>query len=79
MPLNIYSILIFGFLRNLHEIHIHSDLRIPFLKDIPLISPVEDHDIHHARLNGNYASTFKIWDRVFKTRFIDNKDIQSFD
>lgn len=75
MPLNIYSILIFGFLRNLHEIHIHSDLRIPFLKDIPLISPVEDHDIHHARLHGNYASTFKIWDRVFKTRFIDNKDI----
>lgn len=69
MPLNIYAFWMFGLLRNLHEIHIHSDLKIPILKDIPLISATEDHDIHHARLNGNYASTFKIWDRVFNTRF----------
>lgn len=69
MPLNIYAFWLFGLLRNLHEIHIHSDLRIPILKDIPLISPVEDHDVHHERLNGNYASTFKIWDRLLKTTF----------
>lgn len=76
MPLNIYSIWIFGILRNLHEVHIHSDLRIPVLKDMPLVSPVEDHDLHHARLDGNYASTFRIWDRVFKTRFVDKGQIK---
>lgn len=73
MPLNIYAFWTFGLLRNLHEIHIHSDLKIPFLKSIPLISPVEDHDLHHAKLDGNYASTFRIWDRVFKTRFNDRE------
>jgi sterol desaturase/sphingolipid hydroxylase (fatty acid hydroxylase superfamily) len=73
MPLNIYAIWIFGLFRNLHEIHIHSDLKIPIMKDIPLVSPVEDHDLHHAKLQGNYASTFRIWDRVFKTRFEDTE------
>lgn len=52
-------------LRNLHEIEIHSDLRT-FIK-LPLVAPTEHHDIHHARVKGNYASTFRIWDRVFKT------------
>lgn len=69
MPLNIYAFWTFALLRNLHEIHIHSDLNLPFLKNIPFISPVEDHDVHHAKLNGNYASTFRIWDRIMKTRF----------
>lgn len=69
MPLSIYAFWAFALLRNLHEIHIHSDLKLPFLKSIPLISPVEDHDVHHARLDGNYASTFRIWDRIMKTRF----------
>ena len=69
MPLNIYAFWAFALLRNLHEIHIHSDLNLPFLKNVPLISPVEDHDVHHAKLNGNYASTFRIWDRIMNTRF----------
>ena len=69
MPLNIYAFWAFALLRNLHEIHIHSDLNLPLLKNIPLISPVEDHDVHHAKLNGNYASTFRIWDRIMNTRF----------
>ncbi len=69
MPLSIYAFWGFALLRNLHEIHIHSDLKLPFLKDIPLISPVEDHDLHHAKLDGNYASTFRVWDRIMKTRF----------
>lgn len=52
-------------LRNLHEIEIHSDLRT-FIK-IPVLAPTEHHDLHHARVKGNYASTFRIWDKVFKT------------
>lgn len=69
MPLSVYTFWAFVILRNLHEIHIHSDLKIPILKNIPLISPVEDHDVHHAKLNGNYASTFRIWDRIMNTRY----------
>lgn len=68
MPLNIYAFWGFVLFRNLHEIHIHSDLNLPFLK-LPFISPVEDHDVHHAKLNGNYASTFRFWDRIMNTRF----------
>lgn len=73
MPLNIYSFWAFAVLRNLHEIHIHSDLNLPILKNIPFVSHVEDHDIHHARLEGNYASTFRIWDWILKTRFDETK------
>lgn len=69
MPLNIYAFWAFALLRNLHEIHIHSDLNLPILKNIPLFSPVEDHDVHHAKLDGNYASMFRIWDRIMKTKF----------
>lgn len=54
-------------LRNLHEIEIHSDLRSIIADKIPLLAPTEHHDLHHARVKGNYASTFRIWDRVFKT------------
>lgn len=58
---------IYIILRNLHEIEIHSDLRSIIGDKIPLLAPTEHHDLHHARVKGNYASTFRIWDRVFKT------------
>lgn len=67
MPMNIYAFWIFGLIRNLHEIHIHSDLHFPATSWIPLISSTKKHDDHHAYLDGNYASTFTIWDNVFKT------------
>ena len=73
MPLNIYAFWVFVLFRNLHEIHIHSDLKLPLLKNIPFVSHVEDHDLHHAKLDGNYASTFRIWDRIMKTRFKHDK------
>ncbi|MFK7784133.1 MAG: sterol desaturase family protein [Crocinitomicaceae bacterium] len=69
MPLNIWAFWGFVLFRNLHEIHIHSDLNIPILKWVPFISPVEDHDVHHAKLDGNYASTFRMWDWIMNTRF----------
>ncbi len=67
MPLNVYAVLVFGALRNLHEIHIHSDLNVPVLSQIPLLSKTKHHDDHHSFLEGNYASTFIWWDRLFKT------------
>ena len=67
MPVNIYAFWIFGGLRNLHEIHIHSDLELPVSSKIPLLSKTKHHDDHHAKLTGNYSSTFVWMDRLFKT------------
>ena len=69
MPVNIYAFWIFGGLRNLHEIHIHSDLELPVSSKIPLLSKTKHHDDHHAKLTGNYSSTFMWMDRLFKTKF----------
>jgi len=69
MPINLYAFWIFGLLRNLHEIHIHSNIELPLLSRIPLLSKTKHHDDHHAYLDGNYASTFVWMDRIFKTNF----------
>jgi len=69
MPVNIYAFWIFGGLRNLHEIHIHSDLELPVSSKIPLLSKTKHHDDHHAKLTGNYSSTFMWMDWLFKTNF----------
>ena len=69
MPVNIYAFWIFGGLRNLHEIHIHSDLDLPVSSKIPLLSKTKHHADHHDKLTGNYSSTFIWMDRLFKTNF----------
>ncbi len=69
IDVNIYAFWIFGGLRNLHEIHIHSDLELPVSSKIPLLSKTKHHDDHHAKLTGNYSSTFMWMDRLFKTNF----------
>lgn len=70
-PVNIYVFWAMGFLRNIHEIQIHSDLKIPILSWIPFVSSTEKHDLHHSKLNGNYASMFSVWDKIMKTEFKD--------
>jgi sterol desaturase/sphingolipid hydroxylase (fatty acid hydroxylase superfamily) len=67
MPVNIYAFWVYGIIRNLHEVEIHSDLRSPISKYIPFLNPTESHDLHHSKVKGNYASMFTIWDRVFGT------------
>ncbi|MFT6982207.1 MAG: sterol desaturase/sphingolipid hydroxylase (fatty acid hydroxylase superfamily) [Crocinitomicaceae bacterium] len=74
MPVNIYVFWVMGFIRNMHEIHIHSDLKIPLLNWIPFVSSTEKHDLHHSKLNGNYASMFSVWDKIMKTEFKDSQD-----
>lgn len=64
---NMYVLWAYVIVRNLHEIDIHSGIRSFVFKKIPFIAPAEHHDLHHARLQGNYASTFRIWDWVFGT------------
>ena len=54
--------------RNLHELNVHSSVRSGIGTVLPLYGLTEHHDLHHSRPNmGNYASTFTLWDRVFKT------------
>lgn len=69
MPVNIFSLWLFGLIRNLHEIHIHSDLDIKSMNWIPFVSSTKNHDLHHSKLKGNYASTFTFWDTIFNTKF----------
>lgn len=55
-------------LRTLHELDIHSGLRLA-TRHIPLIAPMRHHDLHHARpTRGNYASFLTLWDRLLGTR-----------
>ena len=67
--ISIYSFWIYLIVRNIHEIHIHSGIKSSFLVNlIPFYGNNEHHDIHHAKRDGNYSSTFTVWDRVFKTK-----------
>ena len=70
-PISIFTVLIFGAIRNLREIHLHSDLNLPILSKIPLISKTKHHDDHHSLLDGNYSSIFVWWDKIFKTELPD--------
>ena len=63
------SYCIYLVIRNIHEIHIHSGLKTTnFYKIFPFYGTNEHHDIHHSKRNGNYASTFVIWNEIFKSR-----------
>ena len=58
--------------RTLHELDIHSGLRSPVTRALPLWAGMKHHDLHHAKpTRGNYASSLTIWDRVFATRIDD--------
>lgn len=70
-PISIFTVLIFGAIRNLREIHLHSDVNLPVLSKIPLISKTKHHDDHHSFLDGNYSSIFIWWDKIFKTELPD--------
>ena len=36
---------------------------------IPFYGDNEHHDLHHAKRDGNYASTFILWDKIMGTKF----------
>ena len=67
--ISVYSFWIYLIVRNLHEIHIHSGIKSSSLVNIiPFYGNNEHHDTHHAKRDGNYSSTFTLWDRIFKTK-----------
>ena len=66
-PVNILAFWLYQLIRNLHELDVHSGFKSYISKYIPFWGESEHHDLHHEKLNGNYATTFKFWDRLFKT------------
>ena len=51
-----------------HELLIHSGLRSVIGAYVPFFGIAEHHARHHERpTSGNYASTFTLWDRLFRT------------
>ncbi len=72
-PVNILAFWIYQIIRNLHELDVHSGYKSFFSKWIPFWGESEHHDLHHEKLNGNYATTFTFWDTFFKTKINDNE------
>lgn len=64
---------IYLIVRNIHEIHIHSGIKTSIIFNvIPFYGNNEHHDTHHADRDGNYASTFTVWDFIFNTKLKNN-------
>ncbi len=72
-PVNILAFWIYQIIRNIHELDVHSGYKSFFSKWIPFWGESEHHDLHHEKLNGNYATTFTLWDIIFKTKINDNE------
>ena len=67
------SYCIYLIVRNIHEIHIHSGIKTSIIFNvIPFYGNNEHHDTHHADRDGNYASTFTVWDFLFNTKLKNN-------
>lgn len=64
----VWSLWAYALIRNLHELDVHSGIKSPLGKLIPLYAPAEHHDLHHAKpTKGNFASTLTFWDNVLGT------------
>ena len=62
------SYMLYLIIRNMHEIHIHSGIITSTLHKIfPFYGTNEHHDVHHAKRDGNYGSTFILWDLIMGT------------
>jgi sterol desaturase/sphingolipid hydroxylase (fatty acid hydroxylase superfamily) len=67
-PISIWGFWIYLLIRNLHELDVHSGFRSFLSPWIPFWGEGEHHDLHHRKPNCNYASTFTLWDTIFKTK-----------
>jgi sterol desaturase/sphingolipid hydroxylase (fatty acid hydroxylase superfamily) len=64
----ILPFLAYNLFRNLRELIIHSGLPSGVLRHLRVLGLTEHHDLHHARLQGNYASMLHLWDMLFGTQ-----------
>ena len=66
---SIYAFWLYLIVRNFHELDIHSGLKSSFLnRSLPFSGTNEHHDLHHAKRDWNYSSTFTLWDTIFRTK-----------
>ena len=72
-PVSIIAFWSYQFIRNLHELDVHSGFKSVIAKHIPFWGETEHHDLHHEKLNGNYATTFTFWDYIFNTKIDHEK------
>lgn len=75
----IYTLYLYTLIRTLHELNAHSGITPMVELPKPIsgyIGGTKEHDLHHSKLRGNYASMFKIWDRVCGTA-ISKSDLKS--
>jgi sterol desaturase/sphingolipid hydroxylase (fatty acid hydroxylase superfamily) len=61
------AFLAYNVFRNLRELVIHSGLPSGMLRYLRVLGLTEHHDLHHAKLQGNYASMLHLWDLLFRT------------
>jgi sterol desaturase/sphingolipid hydroxylase (fatty acid hydroxylase superfamily) len=65
----ILPFLAYNLFRNVRELIIHSGLASSgALRRLKLLGLTEHHDLHHAKLQGNYGSMLHLWDMLFRTR-----------
>jgi len=64
----ILPFLAYNLFRNVRELIIHSGLPSGALRHLKVLGLTEHHDLHHARLQGNYASMLHLWDMLFRTQ-----------
>ena len=66
---SVYTFWLYLFVRNFHELAIHSGLKSSFISRVfPFYGTNEHHDLHHEKRDGNYASSFTFFDLIFKTK-----------
>ena len=66
---SIYTFWLYLFVRNFHELAIHSGIKTSkTFNVIPFLANNEHHDIHHEKRDGNYSSTFYLWDILLRTK-----------
>lgn len=65
--ISIYVFAVYVFYRTMHELVLHSSLEVIPKKWLGFIGSSEHHYLHHKHLNGNYASAFNIFDKIFGT------------
>jgi len=63
-----WPFLAYNIFRNVRELIIHSGLPSGALRHLKILGLTEHHDLHHAKLQGNYASMLHLWDMLFRTR-----------
>jgi sterol desaturase/sphingolipid hydroxylase (fatty acid hydroxylase superfamily) len=64
----IWPFLAYNAFRNVRELIIHSGLPSGVLRRLKVVGLTEHHDLHHAKLQGNYASMLHLWDMLFRTQ-----------